>query len=107
MSGLTSSVQHCLLAALLEDRVDQRAGERLHSIYYVPSVFLHFIAFLLCACEFGNQVGGVLLIVPSERTLRMLLVGFGTWPTSRRSRERLTRTGTRIGQTFLRQRDAF
>ena len=55
VSGLTSSVQHCLLAALLEDRVDQRAGERLHSIY-VPSVFLRFIAFLLCACEFGNQV---------------------------------------------------
>ena len=51
VSGLTSSVQHCLLAALLEDRVDQRAGERQHSIYYVPSVFLHFIAFLLCACE--------------------------------------------------------
>jgi len=54
VSGLTSSMQHCLLAAVLEDRVDQRAGERLHWIH-VPSVILRFIAFLVCACEFGMQ----------------------------------------------------
>ena len=54
VSGLASSMQHCLLAAVLEDRVDQRAGERLHWIH-VPSVVLRFIAFLVCACEFGMQ----------------------------------------------------
>ena len=80
MSDLTSSVQHCFLQHCWKiEWISVHASVYIRFVV-VASVLLHFIAFLLCACEFGNQVSGVLLIVPSERTLRMLLVGFGTWP---------------------------